>query len=674
MNGKLHKVSHSLFYRRLCLSVVVGCTLVAACGSFGQSAPLPADWRHEQRLEVTASGLLKLSLPPATLDAARPDLEDLRIYDDAGHEVPYLIERPRPAGKITQTVKSFNASLSGAFTVLTVETGLDQPIDGITLETPATAFLKAVQISGSRTAGAGQTLSYGQPIFREPGGASQLRLTVPTGVWPWLQLTVFDQRSQPIPFTGARVHAAAVAPAPAEAVPITITGRDESPGETRLTLNLGAANLDVADIQIVSSEPLFTRLVTVAVPYASDGTIRERSLAQGLIYRIAVEDQPACSNLTVSVENPVPSRELRVLIGNKDSPPLPITGVRVERRPVYLVFLARTAGPYHLLTGNSRCAAPRYDLAALGSNLKAVAVSPIKASPLADNPAYRAPEVLAGIQQGAAALDVSAWKFRKAVSLKNPGAQSIELDLDVLSHAQPGLADLRLVSSGKQLPYILEPTSIGRPLTPTVTAASDKQDQTISRWVLKLPRAGLPINRLSCESYTPLFQRVVTLCEELSDNRGDKYRRPLGGASWFQTPDLAGRQLILTLEASPAGDNLILETHNADNPPIDLVKFQVFYPATRVLFKAQPGDELLLYYGNPQAGVPHYDLSLVAGQLLAADHAEAGLGAEQPLKKSWAESYTPGKGGIIFWGVLGLVVVVLLIIVSRLLPRTQPPE
>jgi len=167
---------------------------------------------------------------------------------------------------------------------------------------------------------------------------------------------------------------------------------------------------------------------------------------------------------------------------------------------------------------------------------------------------------------------------------------------------------------------------------------------------------------------------VVTLCEELSDNRGDKYRRPLGGASWFQTPDLAGRQLILTLEASPAGDNLILETHNADNPPIDLVKFQVFYPATRVLFKAQPGDELLLYYGNPQAGAPHYDLSLVAGQLLAADHAEAGLGAEQPLKKSWAESYTPGKGGIIFWGVLGLVVVVLLIIVSRLLPRTQPPE
>jgi len=471
MNGTPYKATHILFYHRICLAVTVCCALGVPDRSFGQPAPLPAAWQHEQRLDVTASGLLKLSLPPATLDAARPALEDLRLYDDAGHEVPYLVERPRPTGKITQPAKSFKASLSGTFTVLTIETGLTQPIDGITLETPAAAFLKAVQISGSRAEGGGQTLAMGQPIFRESGGASQLRLSFPPGVWPWLQLTVIDQRSPPIPFTGARVHAAAVEPAPAEAVPITITGRDESPGETRLILNLGAANLDVADIQIESSEPLFTRPMTVAVPYEADGTIHERPLSQGLIYHVAVEDQRACSNLTVSVESPVHSRELRVVIGNKDSPPLPITGVRVERRPVYLVFLARAAGSYHLLTGNRRCAAPRYDLAALGSNLKAVAVTPIKPSPLADNPLYRAPEVLAGIQQGAAAVDISKWKYRKAVSLNNAGAQSIELDLDVLSHSQPNFADLRLVSSGKQLPYILEPTTIRRALSPSATTA-----------------------------------------------------------------------------------------------------------------------------------------------------------------------------------------------------------
>ena len=204
-----------------------------------------------------------------------------------------------------------------------------------------------------------------------------------------------------------------------------------------------------------------------------------------------------------------------------------------------------------MLTGNSRCAAPNYDLAALGANLKTVAVSPLNLSPPADNPNYRPPEVLAGIQEGGTALDVADWKYRKAVKLTRAGAQRIELDLDVLSHAQPGFSDLRLLSAGKQLPYILEATSIRRSLTPTVTAASDKKDPRISRWIIKLPRARLPITRLTCTARTPLFQRDMTLYEELSDERGDKYRRPLGGASWVQTPDRASKEFTLTLDASP---------------------------------------------------------------------------------------------------------------------------
>src|ERR1035437_1939344 len=250
---------------RLCCAelLTVFYALVVSCGSLAQAATLPADWQHEQHFGVSASGLVKLSLPLSTLDAARPALEDLRLYDNAGMEVPYLIERPRPAGRIVQAAKSFQVTRNGATTVLTDETGLTGPIDGVTLETPARAFLKEVQIEGSTEGQNWETLARGQPIFREPGGASQLHLVVPAGAWQWLRLDVIDQRSQPIPFTGARVHAAADEPVPAEAVPLIISGRDENPGETRLTLNLGAANLDVAAVQIETTEPLFTRPVPV---------------------------------------------------------------------------------------------------------------------------------------------------------------------------------------------------------------------------------------------------------------------------------------------------------------------------------------------------------------------------------------------------------------------------
>ena len=100
----------------------------------------------------------------------------------------------------------------------------------------------------------------------------------------------------------------------------------------------------------------------------------------------------------------------------------------------------------------------------------------------------------------------------------------------------------------------------------------------------------------------------------------------------------------------------------------------MFYPVARVLLKAKPEDELFLYYGNSHVLAPRYDLGLVASQLLAAEKADATLGPEEQLKKSsWSESRAAGKGGVLFWGILGLVVAVLLLVISRLLPKSAPP-
>ena len=655
-----------------CKPLVVLFILLAAL--LLNAAGLPVEWQHEQPFNVPASGLVKLGLPVETLDAARPALEDLRLFDDAGNEVPYLIERPVPVVKVVQNVKSFHVSLTPSNTVIVLETGLTQPLDSVTLESPANGFLKPVRIEGSADGKRWQMLDQGQPIFRQPDGANRLHVSFPAGTWPWLRLTVDDQRSQPIPFTGARIRVAVSEPAPTEWLPVTIAERHENPGETRLALNLGAANLSLTAVQIETAEPLFSRQMTFAVPQISEHFIHEQTIGQGMIYRVAIEGQPAAESLSAPMESQVRSRELLLFIHNQDSPPLPITAVRVERRPVYLVFLARQAGAYHLLAGNDRCAAPRYDLAALGMNLKSVAVSTIKLSPPADNPDYRPPEVLPGIEPTGAALDVTAWKFRKPLKIARAGAQQLELDLDVLAHALPDFQDLRLLRGGNQMPYILERTSISRSLAPAVTATNDAKDPKLSRWIIKLPQPRLPVTRLSCATQTALFQREITLYEVLADERGEKYRHNLGGATWVQKPDRKSRDFFLTLDGPLQSDTLFLETHNGDNPPIVLEKFQLFYPATRVLFKAGLDDELFLYYGNPRVASPRYDLSLVAGQLLSADKTIAAPGTEQQLRKSsWREHEIPGKGGVVFWGILALVVVVLLVIISRLLPKSPPP-
>ena len=662
---------HSKTLRRnLTTSVAV---FILALG-FSVSAALTGDWQHAQQFDAPAPGLVKFALPADTLDAARPALEDLRLYDAAGNEQPFVIERPVPVSKAVQHVKSFTVSLQPKATVITLETGLLLPLDGVSLESPAADFIKAVRVEGSADGLNWKQLADGLPVFRQANGASQLRVAIPAGAWPWLRLTVDDQRSRPVPFTSARVHGAFGESAPGEAVSAAIVERHENPGETRLTLNLGAANLDVVSVMIETPEPLFTRPVALAVAEVSESAVREQTLGQGTIFRFAIEGQPTVANLSVPLERQVRSRELLLLIRNHDSPPLPVTAVRVERRPVYLVFMARAAGAHHLLTGNSHCDAAHYDLASFGANLKGVPVSPVKVSPLAGNPGYRAPEVLAGISQDGAALDVGAWKFRKPVKLTRAGAQQLELDLDVLAHAQPGFTDLRLLRGGRQVPYILERTSIVRTVAADVTAATDAKEPKLSRWIIKLPNRNLPVTRLTCASRTPLFQREVALFEELSDERGDKYRRHTGSASWVQTPDRKSREFDMMLSAPLEGDTLILETRNGDNPPIELEKFQFHYLATRALFKAGPEDAILAYYGNRNVTPPSYDLSLVAGQLLTADKSSATLAAEEQLKKSsWTEGRTPGTGGVLFWGILALVVVGLLVVISRLLPKTSPP-
>ena len=104
------------------MMMLVGVFILLAALSLN-AAGLPADWQHEQPFNVAATGLIKLSLPVETLDAARPGLEDLRLYDDAGQEVPCLIEHPVPAGKVIQNARSFRVSLNPGSTVITFETG-----------------------------------------------------------------------------------------------------------------------------------------------------------------------------------------------------------------------------------------------------------------------------------------------------------------------------------------------------------------------------------------------------------------------------------------------------------------------------------------------------------------------------------------------------------------------
>ncbi|ACB73604.1 DUF3999 family protein [Opitutus terrae] len=652
------------------LFAVVALSIFVAIGT--ARALEVTEWKYRQPLTVEQPGVLKLALPPETLGLARSNLEDLRLLDPAGREVPFVFTTPAPAvPPVSRAPVAFRATLQDGATELLVTTGTTAPLEAVALATPAPHFLKPARVEISADGEHWELLADRRATFRQ-FGAEHLQFQLERRTAAYIRITIDDTRHRAVPFTGATLLLAGTKqPEFTAPIEVRIVRREEFAGESVLTLDLGGAHVPLAELGFVTAEPLFARTITLTTRELRDEAAVERTLVTGSIWRIEADGVAPAAQLTVAAAFTTPSRELLVHVANGDSPPLAIDRVTARQRPLWFVFRAAESGTYTLLTGNAQVAAPRYDLAPLAAQLRDLAPSALTPGAAQPNPGYRATDGLADTPLLGAAIDPAPWRFRKPVRIATPGVQQLELDLDVLARAQPGFADLRLVHDDAQVPYLLERTALARTTPLAVEILRDPKRPHISRWQITLPRASLPVTKLTLTSSTPIFQRQMRLYEKVVDERrGDSFERSLGNATWSHTPGDV-RPLTLPFPTPPVTGTFVLETDDGDNPPIALTAVAATYPVVRLLFKTD-AEPLELYYGNAAATTPRYDLALVGGQIFAAEKSVATLGAEEQAGQAgWGAAVGGSRAGMFFWAALGLVVVVLLVVVAKLLPK--PP-
>ena len=632
---------------------------VATAPLLAQGDPHAA-WQKVQAVQVSAPGLVRFEVPLGTIDSSLPRLDDVRLVSPSGVETPYVLEWPRFETVQTRPVAAFRVVLGGHSTVLELDPGTDEAIRAVTLDTTAASFIKAATIEGSVDTAQWQSLAVDELLFRQGNGASRLRIPFTAGKWKHLRVTINDARSDAVAFTGAGIELEHPA-TPVVAMPRMIPKREERAGHTRLTVPLGTAHLWFASLKVQSSEPVFSRRVKVIAD--------DRTLASETLFRVALDGHEA-STLEIPVHTQIQAAELVIDIENNDSPPLKIDGVEAGRCPVVMAFHADAAGHWQLYSGNPAAHAPSYDMATLSEQLRSTAAASAQVSALVPNPAFNKTAALPETGAAGAAIDLKGWAYRRPLVTGERGVVQVELDIGAQAHASPGFADLRLVQSGHQLPYLLRQTSKTREVPVRFTPVPDPQHPSVSRWELKLPVAGLPFTALSATSSTPLFTRHLSLSESRRDSYGNRSTTFFGSASWSQKP-AATQPLSMPVNMRPQGDTLMLETDNGDNAPLQLDTVSVSHPVVQLLFKTTDPAPVLLYYGNSQAAAPSYDLNLVEAELRAATPALSALGAEEQLKPSTLSVADSGKGSPWLWAVLALVVGGLLWLVAKLLPQSQ---
>lgn len=343
--------------------------LVLISAAAALAADLPdawRSWRYSRTLPPGEPGQsLEIRLAEDVLLHSENHLADLRVIDDRGAEVPYVLVTDRPAAQVerrsaTLREKSF---VPGKYTQVVLDFGEHAPFhNGIHIETPASDFIHWVELAASDDARAWRILKARAPIsrFRTENLEGNQTIRYSDTNARYLRLRIAEPSGE-FPVTGASVSFLAAAREPVRSrIPAPLNpDATRPPALTRWNVDLGGDQLPVNEVEFETSQPEFFRAVRVLT--SMDGK-EWLFAAGGEIYRFNVGDKLE-ESLRVPVQEYAHARHWRVEVVNGNDAPL--AGVRAT-----LVHFARAVlivpqpgRSYRLLYGNARASAPQYDLA-----------------------------------------------------------------------------------------------------------------------------------------------------------------------------------------------------------------------------------------------------------------------------------------------------------------------
>jgi len=341
--------------RRILLAMAFSVTLCAQAPVAPE--PLTA-WPYYKEIRSRGAGVSGFALDRDVLDKARPDAGDLRLYDTANREIPYVLRVLREINtQSVFTAHEFNRAVEGATATVSCDLG-QQPSEHneVAIDTTGNNFRRFVDVEGSNDGAQWATLAAQAIVFRftaEGRTAEQRAVSYPASRYRYLRVHVardpqVDRAAPEI--TGLAVRRAVRA----SGETVEFAGVLETRAADRVDgrpasvwrVDLGG-RVPVAKLVLQIGEEHFSR------PFVLDAVDGETAfLASGDLHpneAIAFE------------ENYV--RHLKLTVIDDRNAPLPLLSVTAISAKRQVVFDA-PAGLVRLYYGNPKALPPHYDLAA----------------------------------------------------------------------------------------------------------------------------------------------------------------------------------------------------------------------------------------------------------------------------------------------------------------------
>ena len=607
-------------------------------------------------------------------------LQDLRMYNAANQEVPYLLvmptapdskwmeERPAPLAK-TKKTSGFSVDFEKAVLM-----------DRLRLNGVPAPFVKRCILEASTDGNSWFRLRSDATVYDLPSEELRsLEIEFTPGEYRHLKITWDDSASHPVPLprsVSLRLVSAGTLPPPL-VESIAFERRGSEPGISRYRVRLPGAAMPITEIGLSAKGGNLLRQARITEAQLSEGTIIPHQLGTGTLRR-EVRGTIAAEEMSISISLPKEA-QLDLIIEDGNNPPLEITQITaVFAYLPWIYFESPDTSPLVARYGYRGLRAPRYDLEAIRHLAATTRTAKAQWSESRKNSAEAETPSDNGMPEAGSAIDLKSFRYARKIAPGKPGLNALPLDAAVLAHSR--LSDIRIaLPDGHQVPYLIEKAeellSLDLPALEKIQdprariSGTHEQTNNQSVYRLRLPYPNLPPARLVFSTSARVFRRNIQILTERNpyNDRQSPWTRVVAHSDWNNgEPENAAPPTVLEIPSLDTTE-LLLAVEEGDNSPLPITATQLLLPAYRLRFFRKEGADLSLYYGKSGLPAPQYDLTLLGPRLMGAAEEEISMAPESGAP---APNVRPLSMKL-FWGILIAAVLGLLILIVRLIKKAE---